>query len=79
MSLTTETERSLRDLIYSNLPNGHKGRTRLGRRCVCYDDNGTHVVAKLHKLRKDQLFSLYERLRNMGLLKALPPISEVTA
>ena len=57
-------------------PNSHKGATRLGRRRVCYDDNGTHVVAKLHKLRKDQLFSLYERLRNMELLKDLPPISE---
>ena len=79
MSLTTETERSLHDLIYSNLPNGHKGRTRLGRRCVCYDDNGTHVVAKFHKLRKDQLFSLDGLLRNMGLLKDRPPLSEVTA
>jgi len=76
MSLTTETERSLRDLIYNNLPKAHKGRTKLGRRCACYDDNGIHVVAKLHKLRKDQLFSLYERLRHMGLLKDLPPISE---
>ena len=79
MPLTTKTEHSLRDLIYSNLPNSHKGATRLGRRRVCYDDNGTHVVAKLHKLRKDQLFSLYERLCHMGLLKDLPPISEVTA
>ena len=76
MSLTTETERSLRDLVYNNLPNDHKGRTKLGRRCVCYDDNGTHVMCKLHKLDKDQLCSLYERLRHMGLLKDLAPISE---